>query len=73
VRAGRPDAGSLLDLNRATKQELQALPGVGPVLAGRIVAYRDSVGGFRKVDDLMGVKGIGSATLDRVRDLVGVR
>ncbi len=66
--SGRPSAGSPLDLNRATAEELTALPGVGPVLAGRVVAYRDSVGGFRAVDELLAVKGIGPATLARFRD-----
>lgn len=69
---GTMRAGAL-DLNRATVAELQRLPGVGPVLAARIVAYRDSVGGFRGVDDLVAVKGIGSATLARFRGRIVVR
>lgn len=71
--SGRPDAGAPLDLNRATAAELTGLPGIGPVLADRIVAYRDSVGGFRGVEDLVAVKGIGPATLARFRDGVVVR
>lgn len=70
---GRPDAGSPLDLNRATAAELQTLPGVGPVLADRIVAYRDSVGRFGRVEELGSVKGIGPATLERLRDRVVAR
>ncbi len=67
-----PGAGSPLDLNRATAVELETLPGVGPVLAGRIIAYRDSVGGFRTMESLLEVKGIGAATLERLRHRVMV-
>jgi competence ComEA-like helix-hairpin-helix protein len=70
--SGSTKAGARLDLNRATAAELEALPGVGPVLAGRIVAFRDSAGGFATVDALLGVKGIGAATLDRLRGRVAV-
>jgi len=56
-----------LDLNRATAAELETLPGIGPALAARIVAYRDSVGGFRDVGELLRVRGIGEATLVRLR------
>ena len=65
--------GTWIDLNRATADELVALPGVGPVLAGRIVAYRDSAGPFESVSELVSVKGIGAATLERIRHRVRVR
>ncbi|MGD8277404.1 MAG: helix-hairpin-helix domain-containing protein [Gemmatimonadota bacterium] len=61
-----------LDLNRATASELERLPRVGPVLAGRIVALRDSLGGFRDVAELERVRGIGPATLERLTPLVRV-
>ncbi len=61
-----------LDLNRASAEELQALPGIGPVLAQRVVEYRSSSGGFRRVEDLRQVKGIGAKKFDRVRTLVRV-
>lgn len=61
-----------LDLNRATEQDFEALPGIGPVLAERIVRYRQSRGGFTGVDQLRKVKGIGSKTFDRIRALVSV-
>jgi competence protein ComEA len=60
-----------LDLNRADTLALQALPGVGPALARRIVASR-SESRFRTVDDLLRVRGIGPATLSRLRPLVAV-
>lgn len=72
ARAG-PGEGAPIDVNRATADELVALPGVGPVLAGRIVAYRDSAGPFRSVSELASVKGIGAATLERIRGRVRIR
>lgn len=67
-------AGSpLIDVNRASVDQLQALPGVGPVLAARIVAYRESHGPFRSVEDLLGVSGIGPKSLEQLRPHVVVR
>jgi competence protein ComEA len=69
--AGR--AGSrLLDLNSATVSELESLPGIGAVLAQRVIAYRASVGRFLVVEDLREVKGIGAKTFDRIKSLVTV-
>ena len=62
-----------LDINRASARELTALPRVGPVLAGRIVALRDSLGGFTSVEQLDAVRGVGPATLERLRPLVRLR
>lgn len=61
-----------LDLNRATALELQELPGIGPVLAERIVAFRERQGPFLSVEDLLQVPGIGEKTLELFRDLVTV-
>jgi competence protein ComEA len=61
-----------LDLNTATAGQLDQLPGVGPVLAQRIVDYRTQHGGFRSVDELRQVSGIGEAKFADVRDLVRV-
>jgi competence ComEA-like helix-hairpin-helix protein len=75
-KAPRPASGasgSLLDLNAATAPELERLPGVGPAWAGRILEERTRRGGFRAVDDLRDVSGIGPATLERLRPLVRVR
>lgn len=62
-----------LDLNAATAAELEELPGVGPVLAGRIVTHRDANGPFTEAVQLRDVSGIGEATWASLRDLVGVR
>jgi competence protein ComEA len=62
----------LISVNQATASELEALPGVGPVLAERIVAHREQVGGFDRVEDLLQVPGIGESKLAAIRDLVRV-
>jgi competence protein ComEA len=59
-----------IDLNRATAGELEALPGVGPVLAERIVAYRELNGPFAAVEDLLDVGGIGEAKLAAMRNAI---
>jgi competence protein ComEA len=61
-----------LDLNAAGTEELQALPGIGPALANRILEHRARVGPFRVAEDLMDVPGIGPATLARLLPLVRV-
>jgi len=67
-----PGGTALIDLNTATVAELDALPGVGPVLAQRIVAYREQHGGFRSVDELKDVTGIGEATFVELEPRVTV-
>lgn len=62
----------LVDLNSATVDELESLPGIGAVLAQRVIAYRQSVGRFLAVEDLRGVKGIGSKTFGRIKPWVTV-
>jgi len=70
---GRPSLSErIVDLNRASRRELERLPGVGPVIAHRILALRDTLGGFRTLDDLERVRGIGPATLARLKPLVSV-
>ena len=68
-----PGASSPLDVNMASAADLEALPGIGPVLAGRIVEYRQMHGRFQQVEDLLEVKGIGPRLLERLRPLVWVR
>ena len=69
-----PDAvaADKLDLNQATVEELDALPGVGPAIARRIVAFREKNGAFKRIEDLMNVRGIGEKTFLRLRDRIMV-
>jgi competence protein ComEA len=63
---------SRLDINRATVEELQHLPGIGEVLARRVIERRTAHGPFRTVDELREVTGIGDKRLERLRPLVVV-
>jgi competence protein ComEA len=68
----RPPARGLVDLNEATFAELEQLPGVGAVMAERILAYRQRKGRFTKVEELAEVKGIGRKRLETLKGLVKV-
>ncbi len=59
-----------LDLNRASQEDLESLPGVGPVMAERILRLRLELGRFRSVEELQTVRGIGPATIERIRSVV---
>jgi len=61
-----------IDLNRATVRELTELPGVGEAIAKRIVDFRDKHGPFKRVEDLMKVKGIGEKSLEKIRPYIRV-
>jgi len=62
-----------LNLNTATPAQLEQLPGVGPVLAKRIVDFRDKRGGFKRIEELLAVPGISERRWKTLRDLVSVR
>jgi competence protein ComEA len=64
--------GLALDVNTATAEDLEALPGVGPVMAQRIIEYRQSRGPFQKIDDLLSVHGIGRKKLAHLAPLITV-
>ena len=67
-----PEPPAPININTASAEELETLPGIGPALAERIIAYRETHGLFENVDDLINVKGIGEAVLSELRDLVSV-
>jgi len=73
-RVPRPFAAPAdpIEINRASAAELEALPGVGPVLAERIVAYRREHGPFRAAEELMAVRGVGPKSFARMRQRIRV-
>lgn len=64
--------GQLIDINSATIQELDTLPGIGPTLAQAIVDYRNEFGPFFAIEDIMFVDGIGADTFEAIKDLITV-
>lgn len=70
VAAQSTAQSALISLNRASQLELEALPGVGPTLAGRMIDWRTANGGFKKKEDLLKVSGIGNKMFDGMKDLV---
>ena len=67
---GAPGTGAKVSLASATLEQLDALPGIGPVTAQKILDWRQSHGPLRSVDDLDAVPGIGPARIEQLRDLV---
>jgi competence protein ComEA len=65
-----PSTGGPVQLSTATLEQLDSLPGIGPVTAQKILDYRQKHGAFTSVDELDAVPGIGPARLDQLRDLV---
>ncbi|MBM4161743.1 MAG: ComEA family DNA-binding protein [Ignavibacteria bacterium] len=68
-----PTAGQPLNLNTASKNELISLPGVGEVIAERIILFREDEGPFRSVEDLRKIKGISTRKLQQLKPLVTTR
>ena len=68
----RPPAREPLNINTATAEQLESLPGVGPAIAAAIIEHRQRIGGFSSVDGLLAVSGIGPSKLELIRALVAV-
>ena len=69
---GAPQDGRI-DINTATLEEFESLPGIGPVTAQRIIDYRNVNGKFDVIEDLTEVRGIGEKTIEKLRDKLVVR
>ncbi|HEX7594116.1 MAG TPA: helix-hairpin-helix domain-containing protein [Anaerolineae bacterium] len=63
----------IINLNTATLEELDVLPGIGPAIAQRIIDYRNQNGAFKQIDDLKKVRGIGDALFSQIKDMVTVQ
>jgi competence ComEA-like helix-hairpin-helix protein len=68
-----PPPSKPFDINTATFDQFHSLPGIGPVTAQRILDYRKKSGPFTRVEDLMAVRGISQARLDKIRQYVMVK
>lgn len=83
IIAGNSDSGGgngseskekdLIDLNKATKEDLMTVPGIGPQTANNIIDYKEENGSFKSVDDLLNVNRIGEKTLEKLRGYFIVR
>lgn len=61
-----------VDLNSASQRQLEELPGIGPRTAERIIQFREENGPFRRIEDLMNVRGIGEKKFERLKELIRV-
>jgi comEA protein len=66
----KPKIRDKIRINQAPAKELELLPGIGPVLAERIISLRESKGKFKKVDELLEVNGIGSKKLEEIKEWI---
>ena len=72
ARSSSTVPSQMLNLNSATVPQLEALPGIGRATAERIIEYRQKSGGFKKVEDLMNVRGIGEKSFLKLKPLITV-
>ena len=66
-------ANQLININTASSEELQKIPGVGPSTAEKIIAYRTTYGKFKTIEDLINISGIGNKTLEKMKGYITVR
>lgn len=65
-------AVTIVNINKATREELVLLPGIGPALAERIIIYRQDYGDFQSIEELSKVRGIGEKSLQRLKSLITI-
>ncbi len=69
----RPNASGKINLNTATVAQLTTLPGIGPRIAERIITYRKQHGPFKRIEEIMNVRGVGRKVFQRIRDHLTVK
>jgi competence protein ComEA len=72
LAAAKPAPSGKVNINTATAEQLTAVPGIGDKLAARIVEYRQKNGSFKKIEELMNVKGIGEKSFLKLKPLITV-
>ncbi|HEY3381453.1 MAG TPA: helix-hairpin-helix domain-containing protein [Vicinamibacterales bacterium] len=72
ARTSKVPAGTVVNINTATADQFDALPGIGAKMAARIVDYRQKNGSFKKLEDLMNVKGIGEKNFLKLKPLITI-
>ena len=65
-------AGGKVNINTANEEELSALPGIGPVIAERIIEYRDKNGPFKSTEEITKIKGVGDKTFQKLKDFIAI-
>lgn len=68
----KPDKPPILNLNTATLAQLQLLPGIGPKMAERVITYRKANGGFKSIEQIMDVKGIGAKKFEKMKPFLKI-
>ncbi len=68
AQKAKSPSGDKVNLNTATAEQLQTLPGIGPEMAKRILEYRNKVGKFTKVEEILNVKGVGEKRFEKIKD-----
>lgn len=66
------ETSDLININSGTQKELEALPGIGPSFAQRIIEYRTSHGGFKSIEEIKAVPGIGEKTFEKIKDRIRI-
>ncbi len=68
AQKGKASSTEKVNLNTATAEQLQTLPGIGPAMAKRVIEYRTKVGKFTKIEELINVKGVGEKRFQKIKD-----
>ncbi len=68
AQKGKAASTEKVNLNTATLEQLQTLPGIGPAMAKRVIEYRTKIGKFNKIEELINVKGIGEKRFQKIKD-----